>query len=331
MTDVLSTEQFPSRQAGLKGLLPQRPEGDRFAIEWSEHYSGPAPEPVYPIDVTGGAVISWQMLGNGPDPTLTVNNGQPVGDCFFAGRGHAVILAITLGKLNEADPTADQTVTLYLTYDKGQDVGVVLADALLWLYQKGYILAFAPVALDRMDAVMSQTGRGLLTGENLTDDAQQRFEATPPQTWSVSAGQTPDTSEGHCTFRIKKQSATGNGTLVTWAAEQEFEDGWEKACVTEAWIEYSAEDKASMAPAKWAELVGALDALPGAHGIEVPAPAPSPTPPPMPVPGPVPEPTPAPPSGLLQHIEELAKEEIARLEADIQKIKDWVASLGGRV
>ena len=81
------------------GLLPQWQGADRFAIGWAEEYMGEAPEPVYPIDVTQGQTINWGMLGNGPDPTLTVNGGTPVGDCFFAEYGHQIILAITLGKL----------------------------------------------------------------------------------------------------------------------------------------------------------------------------------------------------------------------------------------
>jgi hypothetical protein len=52
--------------------------------------------------------------------------------------------------------------------------------------------------------------------------------------------------------------------------------------------------------------------------------------PPVPVPD-VPSPTPPSviPTPFLRRIEAFAREEIAKLEADIQKIKDWVQSLGG--
>lgn len=262
------------RVAGLTGLLPQRQGSDRFQVRWLEQYTGEAAPATYPIDATKGQVIQWQMLGNGPDSTLTVHNGQPVGDCFFAGWQHEKIIAITLGRLSEAVPTADDTVTLYLAYDQGQDNGVILADALLWLYQQGHILAFAPVQISRMDEVMSQTGRGLLLGVGLTDKDMGNFERTPPVVWSCGPSNPSNPSNGHCVLLVKKDAPQGNATIVTWGDVQEVDQLWEAACVQEAWLALNAEDRQSMGEVAWAELVADLDALPSAHGISVPTPGP---------------------------------------------------------
>lgn len=264
------------RIAGLGGKLPQRQGGDRFAIAWSEDYMGAAPAPTYPIDVSAG-ITGWLMLGNGPDPTLTVYNGQPVGDCVVAAWKHDTMIAIKLGHLPEAEPTADQTVTLYLQYSHGQDNGVVIADFLLWLYQQKLILGFAPVNPASVDAVMAQVGRGLITGVELTDDAQQLFQDGQP--WTTANGETPDPQNGHAILKVKSQSGSGTGTFVSWGQDQAAEGPWIKACASEFWLILTPEDRASMDAATWTRLVGDLDALPAAHGpAPAPAPAPAPTP-----------------------------------------------------
>jgi hypothetical protein len=56
------------------------------------------------------------MDGNGPDPTLTVNGGRPVGDCAVAAMpAHAnMITAVMAGlALAENSMTSNEVVTLY--------------------------------------------------------------------------------------------------------------------------------------------------------------------------------------------------------------------------
>jgi hypothetical protein len=279
------------RIAGLKGCLPQRPVGERFAIEYIEHYTGALPAPVYPIDVSAG-IVDWLMLGNGPDPTLTANGGQPVGDCVPVTWKHDTMISIVLGKLAEAMPTADGTVVPYLAYDQGQDQGVVIADYLLYLYQQGLIEGFAPVALDKIDTVMAAFKRGVICGVSLTDDADQRFTDGLP--WTVDNGQQPDPNQGHGILKVQSSGFDATGGFVTWARIQSADGGWIKVCLGEAWLILTKEDKAAMQPANWAALVADLDAIPGAHGIPVPTP-PAPPAPPKPVVVP-PEPPVVPPA-----------------------------------
>ena len=148
------------RTAGLRGRLPVKPEGERFAIRYlGEYLAGPLPAPVYPVDVSGGiAPDAWLMLGNGPDPSVP-EHPEGCGDCGFAGRLHAQMAKAAAGGEPMPSETAAQLVAEYFAYDHGQDAGVNLADVLLFWYQQGRVLAFAPV--DHTDkAAVDSAGLG---------------------------------------------------------------------------------------------------------------------------------------------------------------------------
>jgi hypothetical protein len=233
-----------SRTAGLRGRLPVKPPSERFKIQYlSSYLKAPLPAPSYPVDVSGG-IKDWQMLGNGPDPTLTVNGGRPVGDCTFAGRQHLRMAKAAADGVTETWETTNQLVEEYLAYDQGKDVGANIADLLLAWYKAGKILAFAPVDhtdAGQCDGVM-QAFHGLYVGVNLTDDADALFQKG--EAWTVSNGEQPDPNEGHC---IVKVAADGKGadTWVTWGATQPSTTAWTTACVEEAWAVVTTEDDAS--------------------------------------------------------------------------------------
>lgn len=296
-----------ARQAGLRGRLPQREPGNRLPIRWLHEYApGLAATPVtFPIDVSQGTT-DWLMLGNGPDPTLTINTpnglGQPVGDCYFAAEAHDTMLA-------GARPTADAVVGEYLTYDNGQDNGVIIADALLWQYHRGEIGLFAPVHPQTVPQVMTTFKRGILEGVNLTDDADQLFESGQP--WTTANGETPDPSEGHVVYRIKM---LGDGTVVyaTWGADQAATPGWAAACPEEWWMILTPDDEAAIGAEAYAALAADLAALPGATGTPPGPPSPpvvippAPTPnPPSPTPAPTPAPTPPDPNVIQEALDDI--------------------------
>jgi hypothetical protein len=286
------------RTSGALGRKPQLEGNDKFSIQWVETYTGLAPDPSYPIDVSRG-ITEWLMLGNGPDPTLTgplagyANTG--VGNCVPCTHFHDIMIALVAGHLTEAAPTADECVNLYLTYDNGQDEGVVIAQFLLWLYKNGYIKAFAPVPLNRVDSVMAQFGRGVILGVDLTTDAQQLFNEGEP--WTTANGETPNNQLGHGILKVASTgpltSTSEMGAVVTWGAIQKATNPWFSACTTEAWIILHEEDQQSVAADEWAALLADLDALTGEQGGS-PAPAPAPPAPPTPEPSP-PAPDPDPP------------------------------------
>ena len=166
-----------TRTAGHRGRKPVKPPGQRFKINYLSGYlQAPLPAPSYPVDVSAG-ITDWGMLGNGPDPTCTTHpNG--VGDCTFAGRQHYRMAKCAAEQETPVWETSDQLVAEYLAYDQGQDQGANIADLLLYWYQKGGIVAFAPLDHTNpaeVDAAMAAF-HGAYVGVNRTDDASMLFE-----------------------------------------------------------------------------------------------------------------------------------------------------------
>lgn len=229
-----------TRVAGRRGRLPVKPPAERFAIQYlSSYLSTPLPPPVYPVDVSAG-ITDWGMLGNGPDPTLPQYPGG-VGDCTFACRQHNKMAKAAAGGEQETWETTEALVTEYFAYDHGQDIGANIADLLLFWYQNGTILGFAPLDhtnAGEVDAAMAAF-HGVYVGVNLTDDADQLFEAQQP--WTVANGEQPDPSEGHCIVKVGADGSQSDG-WVTWGAIQQSTLDWTQACLEEAWVIITGED-----------------------------------------------------------------------------------------
>ena len=106
-------------------------------------------------------VTEWQMLGNGLDPTLTVNGGGPVGDCTFAGRH---ISAWPRRRPPEGprpgNPPTSWSRSISRT-DQGADRGANSEVLMIW-FLSGKIRAFAPV--DHTDPVACDTIMAAFTG-----------------------------------------------------------------------------------------------------------------------------------------------------------------------
>jgi hypothetical protein len=258
-----------ARPSGLRGRLPVKPVGERFAIAYMADYMKTVPTPTYPIDVSGG-LTEWQMLGNGPDPTLTFNEGQPVGDCAFAGHEHLKMAKAACMSQKEVFETSNDLVREYLDYDNGIDQGCNLADVLLMWYRTGRVFGFAPVNIHNVaqaDSIM-HTFHGLYVGVNLTDDADELFSTHQP--WTVAQGQQPDPNAGHCIVKVKAQGNTGQhlDTFVTWGALQNATQQWSAACLDEAWAVITSEDEANLV--NMTALHQALNALGGNQGTPPP-------------------------------------------------------------
>jgi hypothetical protein len=265
-----------TRTAGLRGRLPAKPDGEKFAIKYVAEYAAqPLPAPVYPVDVSAG-IVAWGMAGNGPDPTCTTYP-DGVGDCTFAGRLHSQMAKAAAGHEPMPDETSDALVAEYLAYDGGQDVGANIADLLLAWYKSGKVLAFAPVDHTDPAAVDAavQAFHGCYVGVNLTDDAEDLFSEGKP--WTLAGGEQPDPSEGHCVVRV---AADGHwfDTYVTWGALQPATRDWSAACLDEAWVIVTAED-ADAASLDITALRADIDALHGTGGDGAdPGPVPVPAP-----------------------------------------------------
>jgi len=183
MTD---TSSLPPRF--MMGRKPMRPEGERFPIPYLHELDaevGPDVAVTYPVDVSQG-ITDWLMLGNGPDPTLTIvtpnGPGGPVGNCFYAGKDHDKMLS-------GYQPTANGTVGQYDIYEadsqgvslgQEQDEGVVMADALLWCHthnEAGLLVPpgqgdVEPVSYTHLDVYKRQ----LLPGAELAGPSRPRAD-----------------------------------------------------------------------------------------------------------------------------------------------------------
>ena len=277
-----------------RGLLPFNPEKhDRFKT--AREYGFEWPTITYPIDKSGG-ITSFGMGGNGPDSTLTVNGGQPCGDCGpNAAPKNVDQTTAVIAAVNYTALTSNQIVTLYFTYQaiqagiswrppatdnwtppSGLDVGVDLGDWLLWLYQNKHIEGFLRLSLDEMDAAL-QTFDAVVVGVILTPDADEQF----PGTWTVGPGNEPDPSDGHAIQRLACESPTGTRKWATWGGVQMSTEAWEKDCVQQAFAVLT-QQQAEGVGFPFAALDADMQALGGTVVPVTPTPSPTPTPPPPP-------------------------------------------------
>ena len=214
------------------GLLPfDRAKHARFltATDYGFAYTPPN----YPIDKTGG-LVHWGMGGNGPDSTLTLNGGKPVGDCGpCAVPMHAnMMIAILYGLSLAANTlTTDQIVALYFHYTGGKDTGVDLGDWLLWLFHQRMIRGFVAVPLVSLDAALA-TFDVVVVGVELNPLADQ--QVADGQEWSLSATDRPDPQLGHAILYGAALAARGQRKWISWGQQVTSTFGWYEACPVQA-------------------------------------------------------------------------------------------------
>jgi hypothetical protein len=276
------------RIAGLQGRLHVKPVGERLNIAFAHQYlTAPLPTPTYPIDVTE-SISDFGMLAN-----------DVYGDCGPAAEVHAEMTTAKAAGTTSPPPDSPLALQRYEAFTGSSTPpgpGVNLADYLKWCFDQKYIKAFAPVDYtDRAtcDGLM-EVGFGLYVGVNLTDDAEQLFNAGEP--WTVANGEQPNPNDGHCILKVKSTGPTGElDGYVTWGQVQLATFGWTDACVEEAWLIVTTEEQLAMfSPSLLADIA----ALGGTGGTtEPPAPPPTPVPvdPPAPPAPDPPVPTPPPP------------------------------------
>jgi hypothetical protein len=252
---------MPSRRsAGRRGRLPVKPPAERFAINYlSAYLSTPLPPPVYPVDVSAG-IVDWGMLGNGPDPAIP-QYPDGVLDCTFAGRQHYRMAKAAAAGEQEQWETCSALVAEYLAYDHGQDHGANMAEVLLYWYNAGTILGFAPLDhtnAAEVDSAMA-TFHGAYVGVNLTSDVDQLFTAHEP--WTVANGEQANPNDSHCMLKVAADGSQFD-SWVTWGALQRSTLAWTQACLEEAWVIITEED-AKAASLDIAKLQADINALHG--------------------------------------------------------------------
>ncbi|HEY6240245.1 MAG TPA: hypothetical protein VIW78_05345 [Burkholderiales bacterium] len=216
------------------------------------HYRTVAALPPYPRNFGHETLIgakSWQMLGNGPDNTVS-KNFQGAGDCVFAGGDHETMLwtleggkpAKFLGKNAIADYSA---VTGYNPNDPNTDDGTDVREALKYRRKTGLIdasgkrhkigayLALEPGNLDHLYEALYLFGV-VGIGINFPNTAMDQFNAGKP--WSVVAGAEND--GGHYIPLVARRT---NLECVTWGRIQQVTLRFYQTYCDEAWAILSPE------------------------------------------------------------------------------------------
>jgi hypothetical protein len=190
------------------------------------------------FDRTGG-YSRFAMLGNGPDPTLTVNSGRPVGDCAFVGTVNATVVDSVETAQPIQMPTADEVVSTYLTFDHGKDKGANLVD-LLQFWQShglpwGQISAWASVDPHNTDRLWAACYTFGCLYVGIAVPATMEPQVDNGETLDLT-GRLADRQivGGHCVVIVSRD--TDGGELVTWGRRVRFSERWWDTYGEEAFV-----------------------------------------------------------------------------------------------
>jgi len=216
------------------------------------HYRTAAPLPTYPKQFGHEKLVAanaWQMLGNGPDNTVSPGF-QGAGDCVFAGGDHETMLwtleAGSAAKFTGATAIADYSaVTGYNPKDPNSDQGTDVREALKYRQNTGLVdaadsrhkigayLALEPGNVDHLLEALYLFGV-VGIGIQFPGSAMDQFNAGKP--WSVVQG--AQIEGGHYIPLVAKRT---NLECVTWGRIQQMTSQFYAKYCDEAWAILSPE------------------------------------------------------------------------------------------
>ncbi len=208
-----------------------------------ERYVTSLPEPPMTFDPTNG-FDGFHILGNGPDPSLTVHGGAPVGDCAWVATVNIELIDSVETDQAFTIPSSDEVVTDYLRYNHGKDVGANLSQLLAYWHTVGLpwagkLPAYASLSLD-WDTFWAGTyafGTGYL-GITVTETMMSQTQSQ--EAWDLTGLSTDrNVLGGHAVVGFSKES-NDVGVVATWGMRQRFTRRWFEACVEEAHVALTA-------------------------------------------------------------------------------------------
>ena len=228
----------------VPGLYGRKPAIRPVGLASIEHYATSLPAAPAVFDHTDD-FDGFEMLGNGPDPTLTVNGGNPVGDCGVVGSVNVELVDSVETDEPFTMPSSDTVVSEYLRYDQGQDVGVALTQFLTYWQRAGLpwgqIAAWASVNASDPESFWAACNAFgcLYVGIAVPAPAQEQFANGEP--WDLTGTSADRQIEGgHCVVVVSRK--LGGGELVTWGKRQAFTDRW--------WAAYGEEAHVAITPSQ---------------------------------------------------------------------------------
>ena len=219
--------------------LGRKPATHPVGYRLIDSYTSPLPTSPAKFDHTNG-FNEFHMLGNGPDATLTVNNRVPVGDCAFVGTVNVHVIDAIETKEPIVFPSSDETVSTYLAYNHGHDVGANLNQLLAYWHRiglpwDGKLPAYAALNYRDQQAFwdgVNAFGCGYL-GIVVTETMMLQSQANEP--WDLTGLHTDDhVLGGHCVVAIARDG--DDGEVVTWGKRQKFTSRWFARNVEEAHV-----------------------------------------------------------------------------------------------
>ncbi|MCU1493388.1 MAG: hypothetical protein JWO62_1152 [Acidimicrobiaceae bacterium] len=233
------------RIAGKFGRKPGVSDaGSQFPLR--SYLVDPLPLHPDPDDFTS-AVAQWGMLGND-----TYGACGPCGDVHLNMANAWTAAEQTPGDIADPRwPTTAQVEAAYFAFgiSMGEpgpqpDSGVDLGQWLLWRMKNSIgpippIGGFAQVdnGGDEYAAALHAFG-GLFTGQMISPEAQQEYEAGQPFTSTAT-----DWVGGHCTAHLARNATWGR--LITWGSDQLFSWPWWQAAREEAYVIFTPEQMAA--------------------------------------------------------------------------------------
>lgn len=199
----------------------------------------PPPPPSVPAPTA-----AWGMLGNGPDPSLTVGGGRPLGDCTIAGVVHLRMAVAGRVGATEVFPDSNSVADTYLRLAHGRDTGLVEADVLHTWHVAGLFadrcVGYAP--LDWRDATVLRQAvavfGGVYLGVSMPSSAEAQFAAGEP--WTLTGDRR--VVGGHCVVAVGYDADWL--LVVSWGVTQRVAWDWLAAFGEEGWAVVCSEEPA---------------------------------------------------------------------------------------
>lgn len=217
---------MPNKLVVGKQLMLGRPHAALEALlPWADQVADPIAPTVQIWTGPSDAAFDYGMLGNGPDPSYTINGGQPVGDCGFAMFTHADQVVAMLEVMGVPAFTANQVVKAYFAYNHGKDVGVVLADLCHTLYVTGILgvrlagyVAGRGAVEDEVTGITQHCGVsfcGIMVSQSMED----AFNSADPKNVFEYKGTAADRDilGGHAVPTVAFDLGDGTIDIITWA------------------------------------------------------------------------------------------------------------------
>ena len=196
-------------------------------------YYMPGPLPQAPAEVEVPSV-NWGMDGN-----------DVYGDCGVAAINHGFMAdAVIIGDIKESFPSSRQVVDYYMTYNSGQDVGVILSAFLAYVKANPFcghtIEAYAPAAVHDIPTLQfAINAYGFAyTGISVTQAMMNACEGTAWQPWTLQDTMGEPVG-GHCIPLIGYDDQFLYA--VTWGGVQKITYSAWHSMSTEAWAVITGE------------------------------------------------------------------------------------------